>query len=258
MSLKSYFLNQLGHQDIDGSFNHAYHLSFSLQKMFDFDQTRRQLLAKVENYTHVNYQRLKGLYDIAEEVSKQKLPGSFVETGVWRGGCAGILAFIAKKHGYRNDLYFFDSFEGLPEPTEKDGTDAIEFAKGKKSGSLKSISKVLAEEEYLKRLLFNVLGIDKKYVHTVKGWFQKTLPRAAKNMNKIAILRLDGDWYESTKVVLDYLYDLVIPGGYIIIDDYYYWDGCKKAVQDFIKERGISVKIKPQDMSGAYFIKESL
>lgn len=256
MSLKSYLLNKIGHQDIDASFNYTYHLSFSLQKLFDFNHERRNILSKVENYTHVNYQRLKSLYDIAEKVSQQKISGSFVETGVWRGGCAGILACIAKKYGYTNDLYFFDSFEGLPEPTLKDGKDAIIFAKGKKSGELNSISKVKAGDEYIKELLFDHLDIDKNKVNLVKGWFQDTLPKTSKSIQKIAILRLDGDWYDSTKIVLDWLYDSVLPGGYVIIDDYYYWDGCKKAVQDFIKEHNLSVKIHPQDMSGAYFIKQ--
>lgn len=256
MSLKSYILNQLGHQDIDRSFSRIYHLSFKLQQFFDFNSERKQLLSKVENYTHVNYQRLRALYDIAEKVSEQKMPGSFVETGVWRGGCAGILAYVAKKHKYHNNLYFFDSFEGLPEPSEKDGKDAMEFAIGKKSGALKSIAKVEAGDEYIKELLFEHLNIDKAKVYLVKGWFQNTLPTTSKKLKKIAILRLDGDWYDSTKIVLDWLYDSVVPGGYIIIDDYYYWDGCKQAIQDFIKERGLSVKIYRQDVSGAYFIKQ--
>jgi hypothetical protein len=224
--------------------------------MFDFNPERKSLLSKIENYTHVNYQRLKSLYDISEKVSIQKIPGSFVETGVWKGGCAGILSYVAKKYDYRNNLYFFDSFEGLPEPTEKDGSDAVKFAKGKKAGNLKSISKVAAGDEYIKDLLYHKLKIDQKKVHLVKGWFQDTLPTSSKEIKKIAILRLDGDWYESTKVVLDWLYDAVVPGGYVIIDDYYYWDGCKKAVQDFIKEKGLSVTIRRQDMSGAYFIKQ--
>ena len=103
--------------------------------------------------------------------------------------------------------------------------------------------------------MFIKLQIDESKVHLVKGWFQDTLPIYKKKIGKISILRLDGDWYESTKVALDNLYDCVVSGGYVVIDDYYFWDGCKKAVDDFILERKLQVTIRRQDASGAYFIK---
>ena len=74
-------------------------------------------------------------------------------------------------------------------------------------------------------------------------------------IEKIAILRLDGDWYESTKVALENLYDLVVSGGYIVIDDYYFWDGCKKAVNDFVSEKDLKININGNVASGAYIIK---
>jgi hypothetical protein len=178
-----------------------------------------------------------------------------VETGVWKGGCSGILAYMSKRHGYLNELYFFDSFEGLPQPTESDGREAKRFANGKTNGDLESIDKLIVDESFLKDLLFNKLEVEPTKVNIIKGWFQNTVPYYKVQIKDIALLRLDGDWYESTKVPLENLYDNVVSGGYVVIDDYYYWDGCKKAVDEFIKERKLNVDIKSQDLSGAYFIK---
>lgn len=236
-------------------FQYVYKLSFELQRYFDTNRERQEVLKILPPYTHVNYKRLQFLWDAAETCAQLGMKGSFVETGVWRGGCAGILSYIAKKYGYKNSLYFFDSFEGLPQPSKKDGLDAVKFAGNINMGQLKSINKISADETYLQELLFHKLGIDPTKINIVKGWFQNTLPIYKKKIPSIAILRLDGDWYESTKIALNNLYGLVICGGYVIIDDYYFWDGCRKAVDEFIKENNLTVVIKKQDTSGAYFIK---
>src|SRR3989338_5316082 len=255
MSFQSYISLKLGFTDIDDKFERIIKLLFDIQNAFDTNKERRALIKKIKGYTHVNYTRLKGLWDLASQYSENKGRGSFVETGVWRGGCAGILSHISKKYGYKNKLFFFDSFEGLPQPVTEDGLDAKKFANENNNGQLKSIKKIVADDTYIKNLLFEKLDIDKKKVNIIKGWFQKTLPKYKQIIGPIGIMRLDGDWYESTKVCLENLYDLVLPGGYIIIDDYYYWDGCKKATDEFIKLRNLNVEIIPQDLSGAYFIK---
>lgn len=257
MSLKSYISQKVGLTDVDINFQRIYNLGFQAQRFVDSNKERKTILEVIKPYTHVNYQRLKFLWNISEKVAVGKTPGAFVETGVWKGGCAGILSYISKKYDYNNGLYFFDSFEGLPQPTSEDGKDAKTFALGEIEGELKSINKVQAEENYIKELLFNKLEIDHSKVNIVKGWFQDTLPVYKKVIGGIAVLRLDGDWYKSTKVALENLYDLVIPSGYIIIDDYYFWDGCKKAVDEFIVKNRLQVEIKKQDASGAYFIKQN-
>ena len=255
MSLKSYLSLKLGFTDINPRFERLINLAFDLQNSLDFNSERRRILKKVKGYTHVNYHRLKILWNLTKKYAENKGKGAFVETGVWRGGCAGILAYIAKKYGYQNKLYFFDSFQGLPQPAAKDGKDAKAYANQNNQGQLKSIDKVVADESYIKYLLFKKLKIDKKQVKIVKGWFQDTLPEYKSVIGPVGILRLDGDWYESTKVCLENLYHLVVPGGYVIIDDYYYWEGCRKAVDEFIKDKKLTVKIIPQDLSGAYFVK---
>lgn len=255
MSIKSYLSQKIGFTDIDSNFQRIYNLGFQTQMLLDSNKERKAILEVIKPYTHVNYQRLKFLWDISEKVAISGISGAFVEAGAWRGGCAGILSYISKKYDYKNRLYFFDSFEGLPQPTPEDGKDAKTFADGKVEGELKSIEKVQAEESYIKELLFSKIGIDHSKVNIVKGWFQDTLPIYKNIIGDIVILRLDGDWYESTKVALENLYGLVKHGGYIIIDDYYFWDGCKKAVDEFIVKNKLQVEIKRQDASGAYFIK---
>ncbi len=255
MSIKSYIAQKVGFTDVGSNFQKIYNLGFETQRFLDNNKERKSILETIKPHTHVNYQRLKFLWEVAERVAVKGTPGAFVETGVWRGGCAGILSYISKEYDYKNGLYFFDSFEGLPQPTSEDGKDAETFAVGKNKGKLKSIKKVQAEENYIKELLFNKLEIDPSKVNIIKGWFQDTLPVYKDKIGDIAILRLDGDWYESTKASLENLYDLVRQGGYVIIDDFYFWDGCRKAVEEFIINNKLQVEIQRQDASGAYFIK---
>jgi len=92
-------------------------------------------------------------------------------------------------------------------------------------------------------------------VSLVKGWFQDTLPEYKDRMGAVALLRLDGDWYESTKCCLENLYDNVVPGGYVIIDDYGALTGCKEAVDDFLNERNINVELIDVDHIRFYFLK---
>ena len=231
-------------------------MGFWLQSLMDWNAERRRVIKTIRPYTHVNYQRLKFLWNTTETIGKSGMEGSLVETGVWRGGCAGIMAYMSKQYGYRNRLCFYDSFEGLPEPTDLDGEDALIFASGQSTGRLVSIGKVKAEESYIKELLFDKLKISPDKVEIIKGWFQDTLPRTKKRVGPIALLRLDGDWYDSTKVVLKQLYDQVVPGGYVLVDDYYFWDGCRRAVDDYIAEHNLKIRISRQDMSGVWWVKD--
>jgi len=93
--------------------------------------------------------------------------------------------------------------------------------------------------EECKTLLFDKINYPREYVHFYEGWFQDTFPVHAKEINQIALLRLDGDWYESTKLSLEYFYDKVIPGGIIIIDDYGTYQGCKKATDEFFQKNNV-------------------
>lgn len=214
------------------------------------------LYMKVLPYTMVEYERVANVYEVAELVERNKLNGAFVECGVWKGGTTGVMAYVASKAKSGRKVWLFDSFEGLPEPTAQDGEVAKTYAAGKDSGQLSAIGKCVGPLEDVRRLFFSVLQINPENVYFGKGWFQNVLPKEKQNVGPIALLRLDADWYESTKCALENLYDNVVPGGYILIDDYGHWEGCKKAVDEFLVKRGINVNLQKVDYAGVYFQKQ--
>jgi O-methyltransferase len=175
------------------------------------------------------------------------IEGDFVECGVWRGGMS---AAIAETMGTNRSYYLFDSFEGLPEVKEIDGGAAKKWQNDTLSPNYHDNCK--AEMSFAETAMRKT-GV--RY-HLIKGWFKDTLP-AFKLTNKIAVLRLDGDWYESTMDCLVNLYPLVQENGLIIIDDYYAWDGCSKAVHDYLSKNNLPVRIYQTKNSVCYIIKTS-
>lgn len=150
--------------------------------------------------------------------------------------------------------HLFDSFEGLPEPGLKDGNDAFKYGGGFCSGNLVSVKKCVAELTDVKTFLRDI-KIPEGSVIFYKGWFQDTIPELGKDPSEIAILRLDGDWYESTKICLEFLFNRVSKGGVILIDDYYCWEGCRKATDDFLGKHYIAGSLIRIDKDSAYLIK---
>jgi len=210
---------------------------------------------KVAEYTMLSELKLATLYEQVVYCEKNNIPGAFVECGVWKGGAVGLMAQANLKYGKkRRALYLFDSFDDICEPDpEIDGDLAVkdvESLLGKKienlSGQTSPIKGVYDSRgghgtiETCKKLLVEELKYEESMIRFCKGWFENSLPEEAPKIDQIAILRLDADWYKSTKICLDYLYDKVVPGGFIVIDDYGRYDGCKKAVEDFFAERNIS------------------
>ena len=213
------------------------------------------LFKKVYPYTMVGYKRLSNVYDLSKFIEKEKEEGAFVECGVWRGGCAAVMGFVADRAKSSRKIWLFDSFEGLPEPTEKDGKTAKDYALNRVEGKLETINKCTGTLEDVKEIFFKILKIKPDNIVIKKGWFQNTLPKAKNEIGSIAILRLDGDWYESTKCCLDNLYDNVIREGYIVLDDYGHWEGSRKAIDEFIKKRKINPTLIKIDYTGVYFQK---
>ncbi len=204
------------------------------------------IFKKVEKNTKVGHERLYNVYNLSEEIEKNKIIGSFVECGVWKGGAAAIMAYVANKYKSGRAIWLFDSFEGLPAPKDIDGVKARKCYEEDRN---------LSSVDDVKSLFFQKFHFDKNNINIIKGWFDKTLLMYREKIGPIAILRLDGDWYESTKTCLENLYDSVISGGYVIIDDYGCWEGCKIAVNEFLAKRGIKVNLIKIDKSGYYFQK---
>ena len=171
--------------------------------------------------------------------------GDIVECGVWRGGMsAGIASLLGNKHKY----YLFDSFEGLPEAKNIDGQAAIAWQNNKNSDEYYDNCK--AEIDFAQKAM-TLSGCD---FEIIKGWFSDTL-QLYTSLSKIAILRLDGDWYDSTMECLVNLFPKVADGGYIIIDDYFSWDGCAKAVHDYLSQTKSSCRIHTSKGGVCYLIK---
>jgi O-methyltransferase len=212
------------------------------------------LILRVRPNTMVPAESLRDVYEICEDVERRQLPGAFVECGVWKGGCSAVMAYAAQKNGSRRVSWLFDSFKGLPEPGEKDGGLAHEYSDNRSGGRMDPVGKLVASEKDVADV-FARLGIDPALMRVRKGWFQDTLPAAKKEIGPIAVLRMDGDWYESTIVCFENLYDLVAPGGYVIVDDYGYWEGCKTACDEFFAKRGIQVKMEGRGASAKHFQK---
>jgi predicted O-methyltransferase YrrM len=172
-----------------------------------------------------------------------EIPGDIVECGTARGGSAALMGLTLKRlNASERKLWVFDTFEGLPSPTADDPD--FEIAKLYTGTCLGSIEDVSAS--------FDRLGISGQ-VELVKGLFQDTLPKA--RIGKIAVLHIDGDWYDSVKTCLENLYDRVVEGGVIQIDDYGFWKGARKAVDEFFQSRSIIADLKHLDYSGRQLIK---
>ncbi len=220
-----------------------------------FNSSERKNLWKIARYTQVSLFGIRALIDCAARVNEKQIPGAFVECGVWRGGSAAILSEGAKNAN--RELWLFDSFEGMPEGTEEDTDENSEkLSTGRSSGSLEAVGTNVAPEQWVSHLLLNRFQYPKDNLHIRKGWFQNTTPKSKSEIGPIALLRLDGDFYESTKVCLDELYPQVSPGGIVILDDYQTFVGCRKAFEDYFSGS------KPPELNhisgnqGVWFYKE--
>jgi len=210
----------------------------------------KNILSIVRAYTLLSESRLFSLYSLAKQICVEDLPGNFVECGTCKGGSAALIAFVIKHYSRRpRVLYAFDTFEGMPAPTEIDKHQGIPAnLTGFGEGTLKA-----AISENLDKIceLLQVRNI----VVPVKGLFAQTLPKYKSAIGSIAFLHADGDWYESTMDIFNTLYDSVIANGLIQVDDYGHWEGCKQALHDFEKMKGESFSLQRIDETGVWFQK---
>ena len=220
------------------------------------DPRKLFLFFSVKPYTQLGYRRLANIYELAARLEKEGLKGDFVECGVWKGGAAAVLAYQASRAKPPRKVWLIDSFAGMPEPTGQDGPMIGKMVNGRTEGRLHPVGINVASLEQVEKLLFGRFGFARDKVVLVKGWFQEVLPGLSRRIGDIALLRIDADWYESTKVCLSCLYDSVVSGGYVIIDDYNLLPGCKNAVDEFMRERGLRVDLAAIDREGVYFRKK--
>jgi O-methyltransferase len=195
--------------------------------------------------TMLGLQRLDNIHRCVVDVLERKVPGDLIETGVWRGGAVIFMRAILAAYGVSDRrVWVADSFRGLPPPDpEKHPADL---------GDLHHTKKQLAiPVEQVKRN-FERYGLLDDQVRFLVGWFSDTLPAAP--IDRLAVVRLDGDMYASTIDALGPLYPRLSPGGYLIVDDFAL-PGCRAAVEDYRREHGISERIIEIDQSAIYWQK---
>jgi tetratricopeptide (TPR) repeat protein/predicted O-methyltransferase YrrM len=211
------------------------------------DAEFQELLQVVRPYTMLSEARLYSLFTLAKRVCIENIPGNFIECGVAGGGSTALIAAVIKRYTKQPRwLYAFDSFEGMPTPTERDKCYGIPAeATGWGTGTC------AAPETSVREICSNLRVSD--LVRTVKGYFQDTLPKLRDTVGTIALLHMDGDWYESTKTILHNLYDRVVNDGLIQVDDYGHWEGCRQAVHEFEALHKIKFDINWIDDTGVWF-----
>ena len=201
------------------------------------------LFLAVRPYTMLSRARLHALYTLAGVCNREKIPGAFVECGVWKGGSAAVLA---ARRGGRN-LHLFDSFAGCPAPSPLDVNHV--GRQGEAGEAAASVRDVLG--------LLQALGLssDQDQTTIYPGWFDETVPKASREIGRIALLHIDADWFASTWMCLSRFYPLVAPGGYVVIDDYGHWAGARKAVDEYREQEGIAELIRWSDGTGVWWRK---
>lgn len=193
------------------------------------------------------------LFNIAaiDSVCSKNILGDIVEIGVWKGGSMlSMLLALEKNNCLDRTIHLYDTFEGMTPSTEADkdfnGKDANELIKQDSFWSC-----ISGLEEVQKNISQN-----SKYPSHLINYHKGDICKTKFIPDKIAVLRLDTDWYESTKFELDNFYDKVCSGGMVIIDDYGHWQGCKQAVDEFLRDRASSnIKLFEIDYTGVFFIK---
>lgn len=197
------------------------------------------LIQQVRDKTMCLKEALRSLIKISQQVRDKNLKGDIVECGVCNGGTAALLASIIKLED--RHLWLYDSFQGMPTTTDQDGPEASKWV-GQCVGSEQSVKEALQQ-----------LNVPIGKTKICKGWFEDTFSK--QTPEKIALLHIDADWYSSVKLCLDTFYDKVVDGGYIVLDDFGCWEGCREAFYDFCSDRNIKPLIERAGPYQAFWIK---
>jgi O-methyltransferase len=197
---------------------------------------QKLIIAKALSYSMTNVTRMWALIQAYEYVVARKIPGDFVECGVWKGGNLMLLSDLQAHTGEKRNILGFDTFSGMTEPSSED----YDYRGIRVADLLGQISKIdggnsIHAMASLEMVQSNLLKNNAQNVKLISGDVANTLRDKSNLPEQISILRLDTDWFESTKIELEILYPLLAPGGVLIIDDYGHYSGARKAVDDYFK-----------------------
>jgi O-methyltransferase len=219
-------------------------VGFELTRRYRFDPDARKEGRDwpPEAETMVGLERLNNLERCIVDVIREEVPGDLIETGVWRGGATIFMRAVLEAYGDEDRIVWgADSFEGLPKETRHPADQAYQlWRRPRLSISLDEVKENFARYGFL----------DQR-VRFLEGWFDETLTKAP--IEKLSLLRLDGDFYESTMVALEALYSKLSVGGFLIVDDYHALQGCRMAVDEFRQRHGIRDELHPVDWACVYW-----
>ncbi|MFM2374275.1 MAG: hypothetical protein RLZZ234_270 [Candidatus Parcubacteria bacterium] len=231
------------------------YFGYTLKKDFypDLEKAFLELQKTVAPYTMTHLLSQYAMYKATKYVLAHNIQGDIVECGVWRGGVSMVVASVLKEAGSTKQMYLYDTYEGMSVPTEHDkrydGMDA--------AGRFNSWKRDNGESAWcyasLEEVTHNMETIGYPHVTYVRGKVEDTIPHTMPQ--SIAILRLDTDWYESTKHELEHLFPLLVPGGVLVLDDYGQWEGAKKAYDEYAKAHGVRIFLNRIDHSARIGIK---
>jgi hypothetical protein len=221
-----------------------------------FAERDLHIVRRVREFTMTSPERLAALIDSVRYLVRNRIEGDFVECGVWRGGSTMAAALTLLELGDRTrSLYLYDTFEGMPPPTDKDvsvlgkaASTLLAERERKEGGGIWAY----ASRADVERNLAST-GYPKEHVHFVAGKVEDTLPASAPD--KIALLRLDTDWYESTRHELVHLYPRLVRHGILIIDDYGHWRGAQQATDEYFGALPLKPLLQRVDYTGRLLVK---
>lgn len=206
----------------------------------EIKKDEQALIETAMKYSMTNPERMWAIIQAMKIIARNKIDGDLVETGVWRGGNLLLFSKMSDKLGLQKKIWAYDTYEGMSEPTEKDisykGTDSRDLlAKHPKilDGDSHNIWCYASLDDVRNNLKRHMDDIGR--INFVQGKVEETLLNKENIPNKIALLRIDTDWYESTKIGLEVLFPRLVPGGILILDDYGHWKGAKNATDEYFK-----------------------
>jgi O-methyltransferase len=222
----------------------------------EYDDRLADTIKRVRRYTLTTAPRIAAVVDAVDYVVGNRIEGAIVECGVWRGGSVMACALMLLRLGVRDrDLYLFDTFTGMPEPSSADVRSPYDgYSPHRRWRRLTSAGRQWSGVSAAAvRANLESTGYPPERIHLVSGLVEETLPEAAPGA--IALLRLDTDWYASTLHELEQLYPLLEPGGVLIVDDYGHYEGARRAVEEYFKTIGSKPLLHRIDYTGRIAVK---
>lgn len=217
----------------------------------DANDAQIDLIASVEPLTMTSPERILALVNAVDHLSQHQIQGDIVECGVWRGGSMVAIAQTLKHHGDTDrPLWLYDTFEGMSQPDHHDvdflGQDAEQLLSEQDRNDQQSIWCYSPIEQV--RAAMSATGYPADHIRFIKGRVEETLPTNVPD--RIALLRLDTDWYESTRCELEHLFPKLVDGAILIIDDYGHWEGCRRAVDEYFHQHNLPIFLHRIDYTG--------